>query len=515
MSPSRYIIAAVVFVALLVTVFAVTSVTVITGIAPTSVTINTASVITLTGTPSATGDLLLFCTDCTGCTPATAVASSAATVTQSAIATGLKLCYRKSGESDSKEQTGITLNVIAVTSNTVITAISPTGIYATVSSNIILFGVAQSGDKAIFASSCAGQTPNVALTVGSNKVTAFTMASTGINFRLCYRTTGGTDSVAQDNIFLSVSAVGGVGADPVTWFGDKVRVFSLPVKTLMPVLHASDMTLHGETFMHGGPWQQWFGRMVLASPAGDRWVQIAVRKDILEFNRSTSIKGHFESLEVTLGHGSFDEPTTKSVVPGPAIEIPLNFLGFDVVFWKMARNSRAAHTRIGAAARECMEVAGANIHFYVCSSPAHEFYGHQRDLSIKHAHLDLAIIEVLDATALSGTLPELWGMKPMTAETEKYIVDEHDAPTQTSSKQIAQIAAADGAIPMEAPSRDVLIGLKMPALPEGSLPAGKGWAGGLGFNDLEKSCQQDNQTVLGCALKENQTVKLGFTTVAV
>ena len=58
--------------------------------------------------------------------------------------------------------------------------------------------------------------------------------------------------------------------------------------------------------------------------------------------------------------------------------------------------------RIGAVARECMEVAGANIHFYVCSSPAHEFYGHQRDLSIKHAHLDLAIIEVLDATALSG-----------------------------------------------------------------------------------------------------------------
>jgi len=398
------------------------------------------------------------------------------------------------------------MTVITATPNNVITSISPESVYVNTAQSIIMFGTTSSGDLAGFSQTCPGFTPNVSPTVGTNQATSFTLASTGANFRLCYRKNGGSDSIAQDGIFMSVSAVGGVGADPVTWFGDKVRVFSLPPAKLLPIMQGTDMTLYGETFMYGGPWQQWFGRMVLASPDGGRWVQIAMRKDILEFNRTIHTrtrKGHFETLEVTLGHGSFDNPSMTTVVPSPDIHIPLNFLGFDVVFWKMDRNARAAHTMVGAAHRECMEVAGANVHFYVCSSPAHEFYGWQRDLAVKYAHLDLAIIEVLNGEALTGTLPELWGMQPMSKETESFIVkeDEH----QTTSKQIAQDATSSGATP----SKDVLVGLSLPKLPEGSLPSGKGWAGGFGFKDLENSCKQDNKTILACEVHSeprNETV---------
>lgn len=493
---------------------------VVTAISPTSITVNTATVITLTGT-SGNGDLLDFSATC-GAAPTTAVAGTGfdeATITITATATGLKLCFRKSGQTDAVAQVGIFLDVIAATPNNKITSISPSSMYANSALAITLFGSASAGDKATFAQDCSTATPNVAVTAGANAATSFTVSSTGTNFRLCYRNDGGSDSVAQDNCFMSVSAVGGVGADPVTWFGDQVRVFSLPPKKLLPLMTATDLTLHGETFAYGGPWQQWFGRLVLASPGGDRWVQVKVRPDILEFNRSRAVKSHFETLEVTLGHGDFDEPSHSTVVPGPDIHIPLNFLGFDVVFWKMARNARAAHTMVGSAHRECMEVAGANVHFYVCSSPAHEFYGWQKDLAVKNAHLDLAIIEVIDGQFLKGTLPELWGMQPLSKETEAFIVKDEESPfassnellaPPTSPKQITQQAAEDGVIPEKAPSRDVLVGLALPALPEGVLPDGKGWAGGVNYQDLVASCKVGNETILGCAAKsqENKTVSI-------
>lgn len=480
----------------------VTGATVITAISPSSITVSTASTITLTGGYGA-GDLLDFGANCGSVTPATSAASGSVSITIGATGTGLKLCYRANGESDSQEQTGITLDVITASPNNRFTEITPQFVYASVATAITLTGVANSGDKATFSQDCSSATPNVALTVGTNKASTFTLGSTGTMFRLCFRKTGGTDSVPQDNIYLTVNGLGGIGADPVAWYGNKVRVFSFPPKTLMPLMTASDMELHGETFSHGGPWQQWFGRLVLASPGGDRWVQIKIRKDILEFNRTRAPKGHFETLEVSLGHGSFDDPSVQTQVLGPDIHIPLSFLGFDVVFWKMARNSRAANTMIGAAHRECMEVAGANVHFYVCSSPAHEFYGWQRDLAVELAHLDLAIIEVIDGTAVRGTMPELWGMQPLSEATKAYIIHEEDT-SQLSSTQTPVI---------EAPSnfttqKDVLVGVSLPKLPASSLPAGKAWAGGFGLEELKSSCKQGNQTVLGCKAfpEDNQTV---------
>jgi hypothetical protein len=321
-------------------------------------------------------------------------------------------------------------------------------------------------------------------TISNAYVTAQTGGSTG-TFRLCIRNAGGTDSVAQNNIFLSVSALGGNAADPVAWYGDKVRVWELPPHTLTPILSATDMTLHGQTFFYEGPWQQWFDHMVLATPGGERWVQIQVRKDILQFNRSSAPKGLFETLKVTLGHGDFENPTMRTDIPGPnSAEIPLNFLGFDVVFWKMNRNARVANTGIGRAHRECMEVAGANIHFFVCSSPAHEFYGWQRDLSIENAHLDFIMVEALHAENLHGILPELWGMQPMTKETAALI--SYDSANETAPKGSLEVLA----VPSSTSSAS--------ALPKNTPPHGEAWAGGFGFKDLEESCKEGNQTILSC-----------------
>merc|ERR1719253_700054 len=114
---------------------------------------------------------------------------------------------------------------------------------------------------------------------------------------------------------------------------------------------------------------------------------------------------------------------------------------------------------------------GANMRFYICSSPALEFYGWQRDLTIQNAHLDLMIVEVISGENLYGTLPELWGMKPMSKETEALIVKE-DRPKPGYNAS--------------------------PVLPNGSLSEGKAWAGGYGFSDLENSCQNGNKTLIDC-----------------
>jgi hypothetical protein len=195
----------------------------------------------------------------------------------------------------------------------------------------------------------------------------------------------------------------------------------------------------------------------------------------------TGPKGHFETLDVSMGVGPVHDPPILTPIHDVATKIPLNFLGFNVEFWKMNRNAQAAHTKIGAARRECMEVAGASLHFFVCSSPAHEFFGWQYNLSIENAHLDLVIVQIQNSQELRGILPELWGMQPLSDETSKFIV--HDSSNDTTLSKNSSAKA---------------IGVEVPKLPEGSLPKGQAWAGGFGHDDLLQSCKVGNESVLGC-----------------
>lgn len=338
-----------------------------------------------------------------------------------------------------------------------------------------------------------GGSSTATLNTGTTSVTQqFTIGHVGTNLRLCYQSAGRNDLVEQaaaaTHMDSSVSAT--IFGDPVVRAGNTVRVFELPPGKLMPLFHASDMLLRGEVFEHG-PWQQWFGRMVLSSPDGSRWVQIAIKKNIIEFNRSRSSQGGFETLDVTLGHGPIENPSVRTAVSNVDVHIPLNFLGFDVVFWKMARKAQAANTMIGAAHRECMEVAGANIHFYVCSSPAQEFFGWQRDLSIKNAHLDLAILEFLHAYEVKGTLPQLWGMQPLSEEVKEMIKHEEQVvkPPPAIETQSTEATGSNGE-----QQRD----LDLPPLPRGRLPDGVAWVGGSNPEDLLKSCPKGNESKPGC-----------------
>merc|ERR1719291_546716 len=99
----------------------------------------------------------------------------------------------------------------------------------------------------------------------------------------------------------------------------------------------------------------------------------------------------------------------------------MGFLGQEIHFRQIKRNHNPRLTTIGNFPRECADIAGAYIHMYICSSAAHEYWGNRRELSLKYAHLDLAIIEVKNFDAVTGMLPELWGIHPMSEATKKYV----------------------------------------------------------------------------------------------
>ncbi len=89
------------------------------------------------------------------------------------------------------------------TSATVIRAISPTGITAGVATSIQLTGTVAAGDLVVWATACASATPDVDPTDGAAQLTQFTVRAAG-TYKLCYRKSGGSDSVEQTGVTLTV-----------------------------------------------------------------------------------------------------------------------------------------------------------------------------------------------------------------------------------------------------------------------------------------------------------------------
>eukprot|EP00930_Biecheleria_cincta_P039690 TRINITY_DN27262_c0_g2_i1.p1 TRINITY_DN27262_c0_g2~~TRINITY_DN27262_c0_g2_i1.p1 ORF type:complete len:1548 (+),score=197.19 TRINITY_DN27262_c0_g2_i1:171-4814(+) len=399
-----------------------TSATHVTMISPASGTTGDSVSISFTG--ASTGDLAIFTTsgNCGSVTPNVNIGSGSGTFTIPAVGSYV-LCVRANGGIDSKEQTGITLGSVTATTATHITALDLAEVTVGVPTEITFTG-AQTGDTAVFAltGDCGISTPNLDLTGGSAIVT---IASAN-DFKLCVRKAGGSDLVEQTTagVGLHTHHLGVAGHDPIARFGDRVVEFELPPGQLSPLLQTPDMKLHGETFEGGGSWEQWFNKMVLTSPDGDRWLQVSIKKNLLSFNRSKSPAGSFESLEVQLGHGNISNPWATTELTETDTQIPYGFLGLHVRFRKMERHWKngVQFPTIGQASRECMDVAGEVIHFYICSAPANEYLGAwQRYLSIQYAHLDIAVLEVTNSSAVEGLFPELWGMRPLSASSKSVI----------------------------------------------------------------------------------------------
>jgi hypothetical protein len=212
-----------------------------------------------------------------------------------------------------------------------------------------------------------------------------------------------------------------MGFDPVAKFGDRTYLFELPPGELTTLIRAPEVELLGSVFEGQGPWEQWFHRIVLTVPARDRFLEIRVKGDLHLANQSLSPRSDLSTLDITMGYGDPAQPWATAKVRDFSTPVPLSLLGYHVVIRRLRRDYHVTHTSVGRFPRECADIAGAEFHVYICSTPANEYYGELRHLALKFAHLDMSFHEVYDASKLAGLLPELWGLQPMSESTRATI----------------------------------------------------------------------------------------------
>jgi len=224
--------------------------------------------------------------------------------------------------------------------------------------------------------------------------------------------------VSGSNIVQVVSASGATGGDPITMYGDVRREFWLPLYKLHPIMYMPELTMSASTFP-GDDGEQWFERVVVTSPGGFRIADIKIKKNIASFNKTSSGKNSFETLDVTLGASE----TPMEHMPGP--DFLFNRMGVYINFMRMDEMQRpiANQMKIQRARRDVILIACKSAHLLITASPASEYSSHRPDLAVRYSHVDVIVLEMHHRHALKGLLPELWGIKPMSNLTKAFLVD--------------------------------------------------------------------------------------------
>ena len=187
---------------------------------------------------------------------------------------------------------------------------------------------------------------------------------------------------------------------------------------MVPVLETSDLQVYGELFP-GMPAtdDQWFNRFLVTTWRGERVVDLTIKKNLSQFNRTAVRGGVFESLNVMM-------PGSRN--PLVWLPQPFGIRQFDIHFDShiVLTVGRFTHwsgdgskfSQIGKAARECAEIQTASADIIICAAAAHEYVG--IPLALEFAHLDILVdMQRSVAGGLRGILPEIWGLKPMSAST--------------------------------------------------------------------------------------------------
>eukprot|EP00931_Biecheleriopsis_adriatica_P092753 TRINITY_DN66535_c0_g1_i1.p1 TRINITY_DN66535_c0_g1~~TRINITY_DN66535_c0_g1_i1.p1 ORF type:complete len:563 (+),score=105.92 TRINITY_DN66535_c0_g1_i1:116-1804(+) len=277
--------------------------------------------------------------------------------------------------------------------------------------------------------------------VCTDNLGALAAAGTTVQFRM--KST--TDTSWVTGITGWTTTAPAAGNDPFTRFNDIVQEFELPPQVLTNLVESEDLVIQGSVFEGGGSYEQWFDRIVLkttawgSQTAQDRWIDVKVKKNLHEVNMSKVPKNEHFTLDITMGFGQVSNPDLVTKLP-PDVHIPYDFMGYETFVRKMQRWITQMPV-IGKFPRECVNVAGWSVHLYICSAPAPEYYGPLRHLSLKYAHLDLVFLQVRDYNSLSGLLPELWGLQPMSEFTKSTIKKRAPRASQEDAQNLSSKAA--------------------------------------------------------------------------
>lgn len=304
-------------------------------------------------------------------------------------------------------------------------------------------GVSTCNDGTATHASCTVNTCNFGTIANANSVgtcTATMAQNTGCTFTCnsgyntntpwCgYPGTGG--AITYPLCILIVN----VGSDPVTYFGDVRREFILPLGGTHDLMVSSELVVTGSTFP-GNPHEQWFDKIGVLGADRVPLFHVSVKKDIISFNRSSVARDAFETVDVRIGREGGE---ILRNMPAPKEGLVLKGRPVSIDFWKMKAGPLVRTAKIGKARRECVGVYTREFDFAICSAPAVEYFGKLWHLAILYAHLDVILVRMPQAGSVTGILPELWGLAPMSQETSSYIVPDRD-PASTTVAPLSGLA---------------------------------------------------------------------------
>jgi len=163
----------------------------------------------------------------------------------------------------------------------------------------------------------------------------------------------------------------------------------------------------------------WMERIFVLSKNDNKVIEVAIKDDLLHFQKNLVNPGEFETLNVAMWL-----PERRSLKVMPAQKEALDIEDLSVTFTAQWWNEEFRQ-RIGAPRRECVAVGSATSKFVVCSSSAHEFFGNGIG-AWQFAHLDIEFTDVHaeSSDVLKGLLPELWGFMPTSERTKSFVVKE-------------------------------------------------------------------------------------------
>lgn len=212
---------------------------------------------------------------------------------------------------------------------------------------------------------------------------------------------------------------GAAVGDPLATYGNERVMFLLPVGVLTLLFESTHMKVFGTTFQGSHDEEQWIDRVVVTTKKDKKIIDMSIKKDLVHFNRSTLVPNAFETLNIVMWDA---RPTPLKVFPPPDGYFYQE--GVTVAFLKQNWDREQ-----DAPQRECAWIGTALSKVIVCSASAREHFGELGLGGRKYAHLDIEVVDMhSEREALSGVLPELWGIVPKSDTTKAYIKHSYTIP---------------------------------------------------------------------------------------
>lgn len=217
-----------------------------------------------------------------------------------------------------------------------------------------------------------------------------------------------TNSTETTTTTVAPSSIAG---DPITWWGNRRVEFDLPLSKITTLLRMPDFEVSAAPFQGTGG-EQWIGRVVIKSTAtGENLLQVDAIRDVSKFDRDTiqhQSRYSWETMIPIVSSGPHTFVDNQFVLPGT---------GSPATYSKLSCKFKRFE-----ACREAIVIFGRFARVMIVSSSAKAWYGDVA-AALENIHLDLDVFDFTNTTFLDGPLPEMWGIRPMTATTEKLIKD--------------------------------------------------------------------------------------------